>query len=55
MTGLDRFLGQLGGMAVTAVIVACAEWPIEIAAGVGVLAGAATVFILTNLILRDRV
>lgn len=42
-------------MAVTAVIVTSFDWPIEISISVGVVAGAATVFFLTNLILRDRV
>ena len=55
MTGVDRFLGQIAGLAVTAAIVVAADWPIEIATSVGVLAGAITVYAITNLILRDRV
>ena len=45
----------MAGLAVTAMIVTTSGWPIEIATGVGVLAGALTVLVLTNLILRDRV
>jgi hypothetical protein len=55
MTKVDRLLGQMAGMAVTAAIVAATDWPIEISTGVGILAGALTVFVITNLILRDRV
>jgi hypothetical protein len=55
MTKVDRLLGQMAGMAVTALLVTSLDWPIEISVGVGIIAGALTVFLITNLILRDRV
>lgn len=55
MTNFDRILGQMAGMAVTAVVVTGTSWPIEVSVCVGVVAGALTTFVFTNLILRDRV
>jgi hypothetical protein len=55
MSKADRLLGQIAGMAVTAMIVTATNWPIVVSTGVGILAGALTVLVITNLILRDRV